>query len=195
MHQVAGLPYPYAGRDLFAKPETYEYAAATPDLVGAWERHRRDAIVRMRANATEATEEPIVTARPGQFALATLLEGLQDGRTDPTGSGFPGGVLSALASKFEMFRRLFRLYDASGRKIDGSPTATVGEYVLFAAVLVRQPDLARRARLLSTLLKVTDALVSVDVATISRPRRTLLADVIEQEVRLVAGWQRHGAQA
>lgn len=186
--------YPYGGRDLFAAPESYEYAPVRrADFVSVWAEQRRRAIQELRregASVDRAEQESDGTDNDA-VSLRSILLSLRDGR-EPPGMHVTGGTLQSLLLKFEMFRRLFRSYDLAGRRVPESEVAAIGDYVLFAQVLVESPLSREHGIYVSTLLKLTDALTSIPVTQMTRTDRGALIQVLEKELALVAEWCRMG---
>ena len=178
--------YPYGGRNLFAEPETYEYATAGPALIGTWRAERRAAIDRFARSQVAAQRKPAAERDPASLDL--ILDALAAGR-EPDGFHVKGGVLGGFVTKFEIFRRLFRSYDDQLRKTLGAAPATPDDYVRFAQVLVALPENDDRARILSTLLKLNDALTSLSPAEFSPAARDALVQVLRREKELVQSWQ------
>ena len=182
---LAPSDYPYSGRDLFAEPETYEYAPAGDALVRAWRDSRRRAIDRLVRSAAVGAPP---ASRPKSESLDAILDALAAGR-EPDGYDVKGGVLAGLVTKFEIFRRLFRSYDRQLRKTSGAAPANPDDYVRFAQIVVAQHENENRGRMLSTLMKLNDALTALPVEQFTAASCRALVAVLEREDVLVQRWQ------
>lgn len=184
------IAYPYDGRDLFAAPESYEFAScASEDFFAAWRASRDAALERLR-RAAGATPSPCrAEAIPAAHSLRALLEESRRALTlmvadirkaKPT--------IDALVQKFEIYRRLFSAYDGELRKAKDATPAMPADYVTFAETLAAWADKTDAPKYLSTLLKTVDALCSLPIDALSGDAAARLAAVIGEERRLVDRW-------
>jgi hypothetical protein len=170
------MEYPYTGRNLFEAPEHYFYAGAkAAGYLAAW-RECRDTFCRALMNA-DAPPGP----RPSSVAPAVSLEKLLSAAA---GAPDEAETIEPYVRKYEVFKRLFAFYGPDGRRLSGSAPASLSTYVGFAEALLR---LARAGSIkhLSTLLKLTDALTSVDPGSYSASEARHLRDVLSGERALV----------
>ncbi len=180
--------YPYAGRDLFAAPPSYSFAAcAGADFLDGWRSSRlaaRDALLARSAEpaADRRRPRPPAGAIDLYDALEDLSEGLANGRYD---IAHAIDRLAPFVVKYEVFQRLFAWYGPDGRRHPESPPASPGAYVLFAHCLAEASDRAGSLKHLSTLLKVCDALASLGPDAFAPPEAGRLADVLDREFLLV----------
>lgn len=187
--------YRYQGRDLFADPEGYNFADCAADaFLQGWKDYRSDMRRALLARADNAGAMPAVTQKDDADAssLITLLTGIRTGLADAAGDAERAEAvarLNKLVSKFEVFRRLFTHYDADQRKTQDAVPAANRHYISFAEVLALHVRQTGEARVLSTLLKLVDALVSLDAAAFSPDESRRLVAVIEAEARLVVHWE------
>lgn|GEM_PF-366541 len=98
-------------------------------------------------------------------------------------------ILNKLVSKFEVFRRLFSHYDGNIKRTPGAVPATTGPYVLFAETLVDYIAKCGEARVLSTLLKLIDAILSRGRDGLSVQESKRLVRVLETEAAFVESWE------
>jgi hypothetical protein len=174
--------YPYEGRDLFAEPETYFYAACdAPDYLDEWRESRRRAIARMQPEAGQVTDR---VASCGGTPLAAILERLRDELARGADAAAIWRQVEPFARKYEVFKRLFSHYDGDRRHPDAVP-ARLGDYVRFADCLAAVAERGGSLQALSTLLKVGDALCSRPEGPYSAADLRLLRDVLEREQALV----------
>ncbi|MBM3505704.1 MAG: hypothetical protein FJX65_17790 [Alphaproteobacteria bacterium] len=183
------------GRDLFAAPETYEFAPCEPvSFFEAWCDAREDAVrlFAERERATVNTSDRAADSAPlGARTLDDILESLLK-------AAAAGGPLApadkrtvdSLLQKFEIFRRLFTHYDGAMRKWDGAALAGPDHYILLAEVLGAWCAKTGNPKYLSTMLKAVDALCALPAESLSASAATRLAAVVEQERRLVDHWVR-----
>jgi hypothetical protein len=172
------LSYPYSGRDLFAEPESYAYAAcAAEDYIGAWKQNRNLSISNLAARMHEEPIPPdaVYSQQPmNTTALSTLLE-----------RATTAAALDPFVIKFEVFRRLFAWYCDDGRRHPDAPTADLGTYILFAECLCELAEKRSSLKHLSTLLKLCDALASQASNSFQPQDAIRLIDVLKRECALV----------
>lgn len=201
----AAANYAYTGRDLFNAPETYEFSQCVDsDFLVGWRKHRQGAMARLMAVARvsrppnvmahlEAMATPIRVPEEGQLTtiMAQLASIISDPASDDQLLGQAKEAVDAFVKKFEIFRRLYRSYDAGLRKSDTSAIAGPGEYLAFASVLVVCHDRTGGPIYVSTLLKLVDALLSRWGTTDDVDFARGLCAAIEAEAAAVARWTRH----
>lgn len=186
-------PYPYAGRDLFAEPESYVYAeCADPGFLDAWRESREAARRRLAGRAGGAPPE--AGASDGGLA-ATLDRCLDALDRDPPALASVVATLDPYVVKFEVHRRLFAAYGTDGRRLAGAPVAGPAEYVRFAAALAALAEATGSLKPLSALLKLMDALTTWPPERFSPGEAAWLADAVGRERALVAGWEAHADDA
>jgi hypothetical protein len=189
------MNYAYGGRDLFAYPESYEYAdCSAPAFLAAWRTARRRILLEIRCAAIDADAAPgTLDTRDvpvGAVGLGELLSGLKEGRvTGGLALTDAKSVGDELVAKFEIYRRLHSAYDRDLRRMNGAELAGIADYISFGQVLVMFARLPRGAKYLSTLLKLADALASLDRTDWPVGCASAFADLIESEAELVAAWE------
>ena len=112
--------YPYAGRDLFAEPESYAYAKCDDArFLEEWKKSRmaaKLALVRRANQPLEGERKTHTNAAADAITLSSLLEG----QISSNGDRIPGEnhatVLESFVAKFEVFGRLFAWYRNDGRQ-------------------------------------------------------------------------------
>ena len=183
------MNYPYAGRDLFAEPESYAYAKCdSVDYLDEWQKSRsaaKLAFVRRVNERSEAEGTIRVDVPPGAVALHSLLQedaGSNGGRIRGRDAA---GVLEPFIVKFEVFGRLFAWYRNDGRRHPESPTADLATYVLFAQRLCEIAETSGSLKHLSILLKLCDALASQSADRFEPTDASALADILAREASLV----------
>jgi hypothetical protein len=189
--------YPYTGRDLFEHPESYEYAACDgPGYIGLWRAARQAARRSLEDHRSRPAQAPLAETPPsdprseGVRRLGDLLGDL----LKEIGAG--GALkdetrrtLDALITKFEVFRRLFALYQPDLRRVADSDLASRADYVLFGCVLAAFAERTGELRYLSTLMKLMDALCARAPDTSSGTEAETLIELIDREDRLIAQWE------
>lgn len=171
--------YPYSGRNLFAEPETYFYAAcADAGYLDGWKRSRAD--FRRRLAGAEAPDSRRQAGPRDGVLLGDLLEVAR--RQD---LGAAAKNIEPFVVKYEVHKRLFEMYLPSGKRHSDSQTACLGTYIAFAEALVRQAE-DGSLKHLSTLLKLCDALATQDAASFPPKEAKRLKTVLETEASLVA---------
>lgn len=191
--------YAYAGRNLFAEVESYEYAKCAGDrFLGAWAHHRRE-IARLILDGAQraGVSAPAPAAAPpaGGITLADLLSGIADAVAgDGSLAERHRPAVHLLLAKFEIFRRLFRSYTADLRKAPGAEEAGIAEYIQFGNVLALFSRRLDNPLYLSTLLKLVDALCSLPPELFTRAQALGVAELIRLEGELVADWKTRGAE-
>lgn len=187
--------YPYAGRNMLAEPESYEFASCEDvSFLESWRRAREAALRRFGERARGNPVDPETVEAPvpvGARRLHDVLESLLKAAAVP---GRPEAAdmqaLDSLLQKFEIFRRLYLFYDDGMRKWPDAPLAGPGKYLLLAEVLGAWSDKTGKPRYLSTMLKAVDALCSLSTDELSVAHAGRLAAVIGLERRLVDRWIR-----
>lgn len=172
------MSYPYSGRDLFAEPESYAYAACdAEDYIGAWKQNRNLSISSLTVRMHEEPIPPdaVYDQHPtNTIALSTLLE-----------RATTAAALDPFVIKFEVFRRLFAWYRDDGQRHPNAPTADLGTYILFAECLCELAEKSTSLKHLSTLLKLCDALASQAINSFQPQDAIRLIDVLKRERALV----------
>lgn len=169
--------YPYCGRDLFAEPETYFFAACScVDFLDGWKRSR----VEFRRDLGEACAMAETPECPSEGVLLLDLlsrSSLQDIESAAT-------IVDPLLKKYEVYKRLFAAYLSSGKRHPRSQPASLGAYIAFGEALLRQAE-AGSLKHLSTLLKLCDALTSQPTELFSAEEAGRLDAVLSGELRLI----------
>jgi hypothetical protein len=185
--------YPYAGRNLLAEPESYEFAACEHSaFLESWYHARGEAVARLERRARMNAAGPTNTEPPvpaGAQSLRAVLELLLEYAAMP-GHPKPAHtrIVDALHQKFEIFRRLYLFYDDGLRRCDGSPLASAHHYLLLAEILGTWADRTGKSKYLSTMLKAIDALCSLSSEEFSAFDAGRLVALIGLEERLVREW-------
>ena len=183
-------PYPYAGRDLFAEPESYFYADCDDSgYLQGWKTSRDEARTRLveRVAAKPTTDDGSVA----DGLAATLDRCLDAVDRAPL---VPPDVLATLGPfvvKFEVHRRLFTAYGPDGRRSVDAPVAGPAEYVRFAACLARIAEKTDRLKYVSTLVKLMDALMTLQPERFSAHEAAWLVEIVDRERALVERWESH----
>ena len=183
--------YPYAGRDLFAEPESYAYAKCDDArFLEEWKKSRmaaKLALVRRANQPLEGERKTHTNAAADAITLSSLLEG----QISSNGDRIPGEnhatVLESFVAKFEVFGRLFAWYRNDGRRHPDSPTADLATYIQFAERLSEIAEASASLKHLSALLKLCDALTSQPAIRYRSEEAANLAALLDREASLVNG--------
>lgn len=180
--------YPFGNRDLFKQPEMYFFAnCAASDFLSTWGASRLDHLNRLQArNATRTGGG----AAPAAGRLPRDCFTLRS-RLDQVGKRCAAGELKGAAElldpfvmKFEVFRRLFDRYDLTCRRVPDASEASPSDYIAFGSTLAAMAQ-AGELKYLSTLLKLVDALLSLDDSRLDAEAGRQLADLVGRERALV----------
>lgn len=198
------MEYRYQGRDLFTEPEEYNFASCAADaFLEGWKEHRMQAraalLNRIAGEESAATQANATLSgdtecqpNAGSMSLEALLTKIRGGL-----SLMPGErefeeahiVLNKLVTKFEVFRRLFSHYDGTLKRDPEAVPAAIRHYVLFAETLVDHISKRGETRVLSTLLKLTDAILSRGAEELSIQESKRLLHVLKAELTFVGRWE------
>jgi len=184
------LIYPYADRDLFAEPESYEYAKCDgADYLKEWEESRTTARLAFsrRANeqpGTAAAKESCNVLADAVSLRSLLLQPLSNG-TSRLSSDRAKADLDPFVVKFEVFGRLFSWYRSDGRRHPDSPHTDLPTYILFAQRLCEIVEYSGSLKHLSTLLKLCDSLASHPLNRFEPDEARLVVDILDREKLLV----------
>ncbi|MGB0670890.1 MAG: hypothetical protein ACPGNT_05295 [Rhodospirillales bacterium] len=193
--------YPFAGHDFLGQKANYSYAdCAGEDYLEIWQASRKAGCTWLKRLATSETasermsQVSLVTAE-GAFAepdayelekrLALCLDRMKQGDEAAI------DTLDPFIIKFEVFGRFFARYGSDDRRSAGAGPASPRAYILFAACLSEIAERHDSLKHLSALLKVCDALVSVERGDLTSADAILLLGILEQEKALVERWRRH----
>lgn len=175
------MTYPYAGRDLFAEPESYAYAQCDDAAyLNEWKASRDAAKAALVARAGEDPEPDRIAEEmisEDAIPLSSLLKSELISST----------TLDPFIVKYEVFGRLFAWYQEDGRRHPESSTADLGTYILFAERLCEHAETSGSLKPLSTLLKLCDALASQPPGKFEPREADRLVNVIEREALFVDG--------
>lgn len=185
------MQYPYTQKNLFLEPEFYEYSRFDRDeIFDTWKHQRLEFVGHLQTAIPDATVDiPPPLEVGGNFELSRILQDIWNENLDEDVFQTELGVLASLVTKFEIFRRLFKTYDASLRKAPAAEVATPSDYVLFAKILARECAASDLCYLVSTLLKLTDALTSLPPETFSQENQADLRDILHDEQELILYWR------
>lgn len=176
--------YTYTRRNLFEAPEYYHYAQCNQaGYLEAWRKSRRDFVGALVQARPTATGPAMDEAEPLEARLAGLAA--EVGRTGSF-SADAADVVNRLVHKYEVSRRLYQRYADDWRRLEGVPAAGLQTYLWFAELLILHcRHIPRDRQKLSTLLKVCDALASLDPAVYSAVQSRALEAILAAECELV----------
>ena len=176
--------YTYTRHNLFDAPEFYHYAQCNQaDYLEAWRTSRRAFIAGLVGTRAAASKTPAAAVEVLEARLARQLDEV---RIEDGFSAAAIDVVDHLVHKYEVSRRLYQDYAADWRRLAGVPVAGMASYLFFAELLVlhcRHLPLDRQK--LSTLIKLCDALASLDPAMYTHRQSLILEDVLVAEDELV----------
>lgn len=183
--------YVYTRRNLFEVPEYYHYAQCNQaGYLEAWRNSRRDFVGALIQARSDAAGPQVREAEPLEARLAGLTA--EVGRTGAI-SDDAADVVHHLVHKYEVSRRLYQRYADDWRRLEGVPAAGLQTYLWFAELLILHcRHIPRDRQKLSTLLKVCDALASLDLATYSAAQSRALEAILAAESELVDQLARGG---
>ncbi len=188
--------YDYPDRNLFENPERYYYATCDhPGFLEAWRKSRKEARCRLlerskepQAAKTVAETAPESVTPPGALILKDHLRKLKDSAGEhPSEPDSLEADLYPFIMKFEVHRRLFSHYGEDFKRHPDALPADMETYVLLAEVLGESASSfsGNKLRYLSTLLKLNDALTSVDVSEFNPGLAARVMNAIDLENRLI----------
>lgn len=198
------MTYPYSERDLFQQPETYFYANCSAcDFIDDWRTSRFAARSRFLKicgdnpiaivttplpSFDDSTDRPdLTTTWSGSLNnfLLNVLNTLAENAADEI---LIMAAINPLAKKYEVFKRLFSDYGEDGRRLPDSVPADLEAYSLLAVCLAELSQRTGSLRLLSTLLKLNDALSSINSKGFDPFAAALAARSLAIEADLVSEW-------
>ncbi len=178
---MSNYTYPYADRDLFVEPERYYYAKCQNEsFFDAW-LYSREA-VRNKIKIYIADKNKVINESNKSNMLCDMIDEIFHGMSNQL---VTERKLDPLVKKFEVFRRLHINYDEEFKATNGSKLAGLTEYLKFCGLLIEYIERYGSLKFLSTLLKLMDAICSVDENNFQYEEAELCLSLIEQEKKLL----------
>lgn len=188
------LKYTYCDKNLFKEPELYHYAdCENADFLPSWRNSRENKLKSIRnierENSSSHSKSSNLNRKElgqKQKSLILILTNLNNDQDNSKDSNI---ILRELLKKYEVFRRLYSYYSETINRLPNSELASLDEYLLFAKVLASYAEKNKNLQYLSTLLKLVDALCSLDLKVFDESQLNSLKKIISLENRLILQWE------
>ena len=178
--------YPYGGRDLFADPERYFYARCDQaSFFDAWKQARMIVAEALHLRIESQEEWGGTVTVSAKLDGMGIVELLRQAREKLPNRPLAERAIEPLVKKFEVFRRLYSHYGDDYRRTEGAEPVGLDVYLLFAEVLLDFVEQSHSLKHLSCLLKLMDALCSIEPARFSKVEAERCVELIKREAVVV----------
>lgn len=188
--------YPYTKKNLFEAPENYQYADCSDcNYLDLWKRDRLEKLELLQKYYREASfsssnqmpkEEITIQSENGDIStlkfFSDVLLTLQRG--DSFGKEIDVKI-DGFLRKYEVFKKLYSLYDENNKKCQHAQPASLDVYITFAKLLLEIYKKCGNTKFLSTFLKLIDALTSCPLDSYDLKQTQDISNLIRSEIHFV----------